>query len=1064
VKENSNFTENGEKNFSHNTLKMCPTIAMIFFHRKVSKKYTKWVSSLSFQFVQNLFISITILSFCLLFSNTAKGQFCGNPASTVELTVTASIQQTSTYSSGKRAFLFSAISGYTYTFSTCSTTTGDTKLRLYSSSTGGTELAVSDNDCGANGKQSEIIWVCPTTGDYSILLTKRNCKNLNFDASVDYYYVSPDPCEGVTLTTNAGTDISLCQGSSLSLAGTSNTTYDQVTFGHCASSGNMDFATSNTFVAFNGETSFSNPTGKTTAYTDYSSSIFAEVVPGQTYADALTLRINSDGNWVIAGKAWIDWNGNNIFEASEAYDLGTTTNSTDGATTLSPLSITVPASAVTGYVKMRVTSRWDSPSTECETGFDGETEDYSILVTSPVSYSWSPTTELNDPLTPQPICSATTNTTYTLTATNSNGCSVSDDLTTTIQEPVLITSQETVTDNSTCGEFTLQVSSNAVDGTGVWSHSNGFGLFDEPSEAITQFTTNTFNQLQTLTWTTSAGACAGATATITAQFNQPITSLVSSSLIPSASWLWGGLTDVDYNTAPNWFKWDGSKWLKESSSIPAPSHDIYVIPNITAGLCVSDNNFLVASGDIKCIQVLDGGNTTFSGDIQVTGDIINNGTISGGVSTVTFNGSSDQTISGTGTSSFDNLTINKTTTNVIFSSPVNVESILNMTSGNIINPNHVLTIGTSSSNSGSIVYSSGIVTGKLRRYFSNGSGSTLFPIGNTNDLRDFSIDIQGSPGTNQYLTAQFISGAPQGAVGDLTNGLPLTTTDGQLIENYNNDGYWEISPTNDDYNAQINSKNYTIDFHLNNFSNVNDFSQMRIIKSAGSNTPAENHVNWLSTTHNSSIGTNNDFVVSTSSVGFSFFASGGDDNGALPVELISFAGNCIEESVNLEWETASEYNSSHFILEYSRTGEDWSIINHQDAALNSTELISYQFLHLNSHSGDNYYRLIQVDIDGSSTIYNIINVNCENNNSSYFNIYPNPSNGNIHLILNDQRISGDALVRILDTKGNLILNKAIDVKDGINMYIVDEEISSGIYYININNGNNSTTIVKHIVL
>ena len=65
---------------------------------------------------------------------------------------------------------------------------------------------------------------------------------------------------------------------------------------------------------------------------------------------------------------------------------------------------------------------------------------------------------------------------------------------------------------------------------------------------------------------------------------------------------------------------------------------------------------------------------------------------------------------------------------------------------------------------------------------------------------------------------------------------------------------------------------------------------------------------------------------------------------------------------------------------------------------------------------------------------------------------------------NDQRISGDALVRILDTKGNLVLNKAIDVKDGINMYIVDEEISSGIYYININNGNNSTTIVKHIVL
>jgi len=106
--------------------------------------------------------------------------------------------------------------------------------------------------------------------------------------------------------------------------------------------------------------------------------------------------------------------------------------------------------------------------------------------------------------------------------------------------------------------------------------------------------------------------------------------------------------------------------------------------------------------------------------------------------------------------------------------------------------------------------------------------------------------------------------------------------------------------------------------------------------------------------------------------------------------------------------------------------------------------------------------LIQVDNDGSTTIYNIINVNCENSNSSYFSIYPNPSNGNLNLILNDQRFSGDALVRILDTKGNLILNKPIDVKDGINIYIVDEEISSGIYYIN--NGNHSTAIVKHIVL
>ena len=1004
------------------------------------------------------------LMMAFTFHPLIHAQYCGNPSSTSELSITSTIQQTATYSNGKRAFLFSAISGNTYIFSTCQTTTGDTKLRLYSSATGGTELAVSDNDCGANGKQSEIVWVCPSDGNYSMFLTKKDCKNLNFSVSLDYSLIAADPCEGVNLSVNAGTNFSLCQGSSTVLAGSSTITYDQATYSHCSSSGNMDFTTSNTFVSFNGETSFSNPTGKTAAYTDYSSSIFAEVIAGQTYPDALFLRINTAGNWVILGKAWIDWNGNNVFEASEAYELGSTTNSTDGATTLSPLSITVPESAVTGYVKMRVTSRWENPSTECENGFDGEAEDYSILVTSPISYSWSPTTALDNSTTASPLCSATNNETYTLTATNSDGCTVTDNVSASIENPVVITSQETITDNSTCGEITLEVSCDGLDGSGVWSHANGFGIFDEPSEAITQFTTNTFNQLQTLTWTTSSGACAGSEATIEAKFNQPLTSIINSVLSPSTSWLWGGLSSTDFNTGGNWYKWDGAKWLKETTSIPNSAQEIFVIPESISGLCVSENNFLVASGDIKSLQITNGGNALFSGDISLSGNIINDGTLSGGFSTVTLNGDADQTLSGSGTYIFDNLTINKDLSTVILLTPVTVENSLNMTNGNIVNTNDIITIGTSGSNPGSINHTSGTITGKLRRYFSNGAGATLFPIGNDSSLRDFSIDIQGSPGTNQYLTAQFIDGAPQGDAGDLTTGLPLTSSDGQLIENYNTEGYWEISPTDDDYNAQINSKNYTIDFHFNNLSNVNDFSQMRMIKSPGSNTPSENHSNWLSIDHNSSIGSNNDFVVSSSSSGFSFFAVGGDDNGALPVELVSFSGNCIDGNVELLWDTESEYNSSHFILEYSRNGQEWSTINNQNAALNSTELISYKFLHLNSYSGDNYYRLKQVDIDGTTKTYEIINVNCENNNSNYFDIYPNPSNGNIHVILNDKKINGESFIRITDTKGHLIFNKPIDVNDGINMYILSEVLSPGIYYINIVNRSQSTTIMKHLVL
>ena len=463
-------------------------------------------------------------------------------------------------------------------------------------------------------------------------------------------------------------------------------------------------------------------------------------------------------------------------------------------------------------------------------------------------------------------------------------------------------------------------------------------------------------------------------------------------------------------------------------------------------------------------MIANGGTSTISGNVELSGDISNNGSINGGSSTIIFNGNTEQTIYGSGTFLFDNFILNKPSTELIIATPISINGTLTMTEGNISNSNNVITIGTTSSSPGSISHNSGIITGKLRRYFSNGNVSTFFPVGNSSELRDITIDIQGSPGTNQYLTAQFVNGCPQDQSGDLTTGLPINASDGQLIENYKNDGHWEIDPTDSDYESQINTKTYTVYFHVNNFSDVNDYTQMRVIKCSGSNTPAENHVIWSSITHESSIGTNSDFIVSATSSGFSFFSIGGDDNGALPVVLSSFNGNCNDNSVNIAWETESEYNSSHFILEYSRDGEEWSIINNQSAALNSTEHISYEYNHLNSHSGDNYYRLSQVDIDGATVTYDIINVNCEDLATSYFNIYPNPSNGNIHLILNDKKIIGEAYIRVIDTKGNIILKKPIEVKNGINVYILDEKIASGIYYINILNGDKSTMIVKHSIL
>ncbi len=98
---------------------------------------------------------------------------------------------------------------------------------------------------------------------------------------------------------------------------------------------------------------------------------------------------------------------------------------------------------------------------------------------------------------------------------------------------------------------------------------------------------------------------------------------------------------------------------------------------------------------------------------------------------------------------------------------------------------------------------------------------------------------------------------------------------------------------------------------------------------------------------------------------------------ALPVEMVSFEGSNTEQGNLLIWKTASEHNSSHYLIERSITGEfnENTIIGIKQAAGNSTELLTYTFVDNDYRSEINYYRITQVDTDGKFKIYGPISIN-----------------------------------------------------------------------------------------
>jgi hypothetical protein len=111
----------------------------------------------------------------------------------------------------------------------------------------------------------------------------------------------------------------------------------------------------------------------------------------------------------------------------------------------------------------------------------------------------------------------------------------------------------------------------------------------------------------------------------------------------------------------------------------------------------------------------------------------------------------------------------------------------------------------------------------------------------------------------------------------------------------------------------------------------------------------------------------------------------------LPVELLYFNTSQSDDGVRLTWATASELNNDYFQVEYSSDGLIYEPIEYIQGAGDSNQIINYQ---INVPHGNGYYRLKQVDFDGSYEYSNIkyygLSKVAEKTIIDRYNIFGNP--------------------------------------------------------------------------
>ena len=327
------------------------------------------------------------------------------------------------------------------------------------------------------------------------------------------------------------------------------------------------------------------------------------------------------------------------------------------------------------------------------------------------------------------------------------------------------------------------------------------------------------------------------------------------------------------------------------------------------------------------------------------------------------------------------------------------------------------------------------------------------------------MNFTSSPGTNQFLTVEYKTGAPLNASNaPLYAGLPATIA-GQLVQVYSADGYWQIDPTDNNYASTICTTPYNLTLNANNLTNFNNPSTVRIIKAAGSNTLANHHVSWQGAgTHTPNATTNATVaeISSTNCTGFSWFNIGTWNDQALPVELTSFSSECKESGVDINWQTASEHNSELFTVEKSRDGENWQQLSTQTAAGTSTSLQNYSYTD-NEKNGLSYYRLQQIDQDGNQKMYGPISANCEFGGLSVLT-YPNPSSDYVNVMIESDKAIDKATIVLKDQLGRLVYGATRTIERGTTQLVLnDVQLAPGVYTFALAENQLELQASKHIV-
>jgi Secretion system C-terminal sorting domain len=444
-----------------------------------------------------------------------------------------------------------------------------------------------------------------------------------------------------------------------------------------------------------------------------------------------------------------------------------------------------------------------------------------------------------------------------------------------------------------------------------------------------------------------------------------------------------------------------------------------------ADIASSGNKYI---GNVTYISTVGNINVGAGSFTELTQNLTLNSTSGITLGKIKFNGSANSIIEQLGTQpiTISAPTIEKTGAGKItLNDPVTVSGILTFNGGNIFSSvGNELVFSDDATYTGLSIasHADGPVT-KI------GNDVFTFPIGKTTVLTPISISAPAI--ATDAFRAQYFGQPPNSA------GYDITLKDATL-NHLSSKEYWLLDRTTGTSNVFV-----TLSWETARSGVVNSMPDLRVARWNGSL--------WKDEGNGGTTGTNTSGTVKSLNTVSNFspftLASGSLLN-PLPLTLINFTASKCNSDICLLWVTENEQNFFHFEIEKSNDSRNFTTLSNI-AANNTTGRNTYTSTDINPSTGDNFYRLKMVDIDGAIKYSNIIKVNLTK--PQQVSLLPNPASSFILLT----GVGNYNAVRIIELSGKVLQQQTIQKSfEEINI----SRLPVGIYIIQLIGDTAITTI------